>query len=94
VHSTRFESCPALISEAMAGAIEKTVKTPIVAITYDVTGGNKNDVITPYSNFPSKKDKLLNLGAVFYSATSPLYKRARLNLISFLIIFLCCILLW
>ena len=44
--------CPSLITEAMAGTIEKVTHTPIVAITYDGTGGNKNEVIVPYLKFP------------------------------------------
>jgi predicted nucleotide-binding protein (sugar kinase/HSP70/actin superfamily) len=44
--------CPSLITEAMAGRIEKVTHTPIVAITYDGTGGNKNEVIIPYLAFP------------------------------------------
>jgi predicted CoA-substrate-specific enzyme activase len=49
--------CPSLITEAMAGAIEKITRTPIVAITYDGTGGNKNDVIAPYLEFPRKEGR-------------------------------------
>jgi predicted CoA-substrate-specific enzyme activase len=48
--------CPALITEAMAALIEKISHTPIVSITYDGTGGGKNEVITPYLKFPWQKE--------------------------------------
>ena len=38
--------------EAMAGEIERKTGVPIVSITYDGTGGNKNDAIIPYLKFP------------------------------------------
>jgi predicted nucleotide-binding protein (sugar kinase/HSP70/actin superfamily) len=44
--------CPSLITEAMAGTIEKVTRTPIVAITYDGTGGTKNEAVAPYLAFP------------------------------------------
>jgi len=44
--------CAALITEAMAAIIEKLTRTPMVSITYDGTGGNKNEIITPYLKFP------------------------------------------
>ena len=51
--------CPSLVTEAMARKIEKNTGVPIVSITYDGIGGNKNDVIIPYIKFPreSHKDK-------------------------------------
>jgi predicted CoA-substrate-specific enzyme activase len=39
---------PSLVTEAMAKEIEKKTGTPAVFITYDGTGGNKNDIIIPY----------------------------------------------
>ena len=47
--------CPALVSEAMAGEIERQTNTPVVSITYDGTGGSKNDVIIPYLKYPRRK---------------------------------------
>lgn len=47
--------CPSLITEAMATRIEKVTHTPIVAITYDGTGGNKNEVVTPYLALPRRE---------------------------------------
>ena len=43
--------CPSMITEAMASSIKRITQTPIVSITYDGTGGGKNDVITPYLKF-------------------------------------------
>lgn len=40
--------CPGLITEAMALKIEAKTGIPIVNITYDISGGNKNKVIIPY----------------------------------------------
>ena len=48
--------CPSLIIEAMADEIEKKTGIPIVSVTYDGTGGNKNEAITPYLRFPRKSD--------------------------------------
>jgi predicted CoA-substrate-specific enzyme activase len=47
--------CPALITEAMAAEIERQTNVPVVSITYDGTGGSKNDVIIPYLKFPRKE---------------------------------------
>jgi predicted nucleotide-binding protein (sugar kinase/HSP70/actin superfamily) len=47
--------CPALITEAMAREIERNTETPVISITYDGTGGNKNDVIIPYLKYPRRK---------------------------------------
>ena len=44
--------CPALITEAMALRIEQVMGVPVVSITYDGIGGNKNDVIVPYLKYP------------------------------------------
>ncbi|MBI5115545.1 CoA activase [Candidatus Poribacteria bacterium] len=48
--------CPSLVTEAMAQEIENKTGVPVVSITYDGTGGNKNEVIIPYlkkASFPS-----------------------------------------
>ncbi|MEW6600331.1 MAG: acyl-CoA dehydratase activase [Nitrospirota bacterium] len=47
--------CPSLITEAMAKEIEKKTGTPVVCITYDGTGGNKNDIIIPYLKYSTSK---------------------------------------
>jgi predicted CoA-substrate-specific enzyme activase len=44
--------CPAIITEAMARDIEQKTGIPMVSITYDGTGGNKNDIIIPYLAYP------------------------------------------
>jgi predicted nucleotide-binding protein (sugar kinase/HSP70/actin superfamily) len=43
--------CPGLVTEAMAEQIEKKVKVPIVSITYDLSGGNKNQVVVPFLKY-------------------------------------------
>ncbi len=48
--------CPALVTEAMARKIEKKTGIPVVSVTYDGTGGNKNDVIIPYLEYPRDKN--------------------------------------
>ena len=49
--------CPALITESMAATIQKITHTPISTITYDGTGGDKNDVIIPYLDFPRQEER-------------------------------------
>ena len=46
--------CPSLVTEAMAKEIERNTGVPIVSITYDGTGGSKNDVIIPYLKYPRR----------------------------------------
>jgi predicted nucleotide-binding protein (sugar kinase/HSP70/actin superfamily) len=46
--------CPALVTEAMAREIELKTNIPVISVTYDGTGGNKNEVIIPYLKFPRK----------------------------------------
>jgi predicted nucleotide-binding protein (sugar kinase/HSP70/actin superfamily) len=43
--------CPSLVTEAMAKDIERNTGVPIVSITYDGTGGEKNDPIIPYLTY-------------------------------------------
>jgi predicted CoA-substrate-specific enzyme activase len=43
--------CASLITEGMAKEIEQKTGTPIVSVTYDGTGGNKNDIIIPYLRY-------------------------------------------
>lgn len=42
--------CPALVTEAMAQEIKRITGIPVVTLTYDGTGGNKNDVVVSYLN--------------------------------------------
>jgi predicted CoA-substrate-specific enzyme activase len=46
--------CPSLVSEAMVADIERFTETPVVAVTYDGTGGVKNESIIPYLKYPRK----------------------------------------
>ena len=50
--------CPSLVTEAMANEIERKTNTPVVSITYDGTGGNKNDVIIPYLKYPRRESRI------------------------------------
>ncbi|MCG8550910.1 MAG: acyl-CoA dehydratase activase-related protein, partial [Desulfobacterales bacterium] len=43
--------CPGLVTEAMASQIEKKVGIPIINITYDLSGGNKNKVVVPFLKY-------------------------------------------
>jgi hypothetical protein len=40
----------------MVRKIEKKTGIPVVSVTYDGTGGNKNDVIIPYLEYPRDKN--------------------------------------
>ncbi len=46
--------CPSLVTEAMAARIETLTGVPVVSVTYDGTGGPKNDKIIPYLHYPRK----------------------------------------
>ncbi len=43
--------CPSLVTEAMAGRIEAVTGVPVVSITYDGSGTDKNAVIIPYLKY-------------------------------------------
>lgn len=43
--------CASLLTEAMAAAIERNTGVPVVSITYDGTGGRKNEAIIPYLKY-------------------------------------------
>jgi predicted CoA-substrate-specific enzyme activase len=49
--------CPSLVTEAMAKEIEEKTGVPMVSITYDGTGGNKNDIIIPYLRYSGQSIK-------------------------------------
>ncbi len=53
--------CPGLITEAMTQKLEAKINVPIVSITYDVSGGNKNKVIIPFLKNSGRKDYPHNL---------------------------------
>lgn len=44
--------CPSLVTEAMRDRIEQKTGVPVVSVTYDGTGGSKNEVILPYLKYP------------------------------------------
>ncbi|TWI73088.1 putative CoA-substrate-specific enzyme activase [Desulfobotulus alkaliphilus] len=46
--------CASLVTEAMAGKIEEKTGVPVVSITYDGTGGFRNQDLVPYLTFPRK----------------------------------------
>ncbi|MBI5581417.1 MAG: CoA activase [Deltaproteobacteria bacterium] len=50
--------CPALVTEAMAHRIERVSGVPMVSVTYDGTGGSKNDVIVPYLKYARPRPAL------------------------------------
>lgn len=49
--------CPSLVTEAMKKEIEKITSIPVVSITYDGTGGMKNESVVPYLKFPRKLNR-------------------------------------
>ncbi len=48
--------CPSIITEAMAGEIERVTGVPVVTITYDGTGTPRNDAIAPYLAFAAERE--------------------------------------
>jgi predicted CoA-substrate-specific enzyme activase len=48
--------CPSLVTEAMARRIETVTGVPVAPITYDGTGGEKNQVIIPHLKYPRSLD--------------------------------------
>jgi len=53
--------CPSLVTEAMAGEIEKNTGIPVVSITYDGTGSNKNETIIPYLRFLKNRARVKDI---------------------------------
>jgi len=47
--------CPSMVTEAMTEKIEENTGVPVVSITYDISGGNKNSVIIPFLRFSRKE---------------------------------------
>ncbi len=46
--------CAALVTEAMNRKIEEVTGVPVLSLTYDGTGGGKNDALAPYLRYPRK----------------------------------------
>jgi predicted CoA-substrate-specific enzyme activase len=47
--------CAGLVTEAMSQKIRDVTGVPVLSITYDGTGGLKNDAIVPYLKYPANK---------------------------------------
>jgi predicted CoA-substrate-specific enzyme activase len=47
--------CASLVTEAMKQRIEESTGVPVVSVTYDGTGGGKNEVIIPYLRYPRRR---------------------------------------
>ena len=47
--------CPSLVTEAMARTIERKTGVPVVSITYDGTGGSRNEAVIPYLKYPRRR---------------------------------------
>lgn len=47
--------CPSLVTESISGSIESVTGVPIVTITYDGTGSNKNAAVIPYVRFARER---------------------------------------
>lgn len=47
--------CPSMVTEAMAEKIENNTGVPVVSITYDLSGGNKNNVIIPFLKYSKRE---------------------------------------
>lgn len=48
--------CPGLVTEAMSAKVEKITGVPVVSITYDALGGNKNRVIIPFLQYQKDQE--------------------------------------
>ena len=57
--------CPSLVTEAMARKIEAVTGVPVVSITYDGTGGVRNDAVIPYLKYPRRRSLSPALSAAF-----------------------------
>ncbi|MBF0377907.1 MAG: hypothetical protein HQK72_10540 [Desulfamplus sp.] len=47
--------CPGLVTEAMSAKIERITGVPVVSITYDALGGNKNRVVIPFLQYRQER---------------------------------------
>ncbi|TVQ36867.1 MAG: CoA activase [Spirochaetaceae bacterium] len=45
--------CAGLVTEAMSARIQQVTGVPVLTVTYDGTGGFKNDAILPYLTYPA-----------------------------------------
>lgn len=51
--------CPSIVTEAMKQEIERVTGIPVVSITYDGTGGIKNQSVIPYLKYPRKAEPVV-----------------------------------
>lgn len=51
--------CAGIVTEAIKSSIEEITGIPVISITYDGTGGNKNEIIIPYLKFPRYRTDLI-----------------------------------
>lgn len=58
--------CPSLVTEAMAWHIERVTGVPVVTLTYDGTGGLKNDRLLPYLRYPRRSGGRANADSFRY----------------------------
>ena len=49
--------CAGLVTEAMARKVREVTGVPVLSITYDGTGGVKNNAVTPYLKYPPLRTK-------------------------------------
>ena len=49
--------CAGLVTEAMSERIRRVTGVPVLSITYDGTGGNRNDAILPYLMYPADRQR-------------------------------------
>ncbi len=47
--------CPSLVTEALADTIQTAIGVPVVTLTYDGTGGDKNAAVIPYIKYAQKQ---------------------------------------
>lgn len=57
--------CPSLVTEAMTRKIEAVTGVPVVSITYDGTGGVRNDAVIPYLKYPHRRTLTPSLCVAF-----------------------------
>jgi len=55
VHASPAFCCPGLVTEALAGRIERATGVPVVSLTYDGTAAAQNDAVIPYLKFPRRR---------------------------------------
>ena len=62
VHASPGFCCPSLVTEALAARIRRATGVPMVAITYDGTGGSPNDAVIPYLKLSRRRARPVPAG--------------------------------